>query len=416
MFLKTRQFEDIVQEMGDNDLVYFNYGHCGLAPLLETLNSVHDDARLDVIMPFLRFTQTTELQLGNFIPRPGLRLLSPLPVPEHSKIISEKGLTVLPLTYSGLYRYINGELGRRRVWIILEVSPPQGGFCSSGYVVFFPKGTLTKARTIGMVNSEIPITHGDSLIPTTAIREFTELSKPELPLLAPHPEGETSRRIARNVAELVEDGSTIHIGVGSALATVCNHLKSKEALTVHTGLLHPRIWELVESGVVTGTCHAHVAVPTSSQGYRWMNNNKVLEMKSIGYIYDASVMSRLKKFHALNSAIYIDLNGQVVATTIGSQIVSGIGGLLDSARGAKLSKGGKSVVAVESTYKNGSGSNIRATVSAGDWVALTCYDVDYVVTEHGVAKLTGKSREERTKELIEVADPNFRQDLRSAQK
>ncbi|RLI83257.1 4-hydroxybutyrate CoA-transferase, partial [Archaeoglobales archaeon] len=198
--------------------------------------------------------------------------------------------------------------------------------------------------------------------------------------------------------------------VGSTVPPLIKYLSEKENLRVHTGLFHQNLAELVDKGIIKGKCSASVAVPDSKDFYKWLHLNPNVEIRNLNYIYDPIIISKIPKFVAVNSAVAIDLQGQVVSTTIGPRVISGIGGLLDFCRGAKLSKDGKSIIVIESTHKKG--SRIRPMIAPGDTVSLTSYDVDYVITEYGVAKVGENSRKKIAEELINVAHPDYRKTLR----
>ena len=302
---------------------------------------------------------------------------------------------------------------------LIQVTPPdEHGFCSLGVSVEITKTAAEKAKlVIAQVNRQMPRVLGDSFIHLSNIDVVVEHDEPILEL--PRPEKDiVSERIARYVAELVDDGSTLQIGIGSIPDSVLDALMDKKDLGVHTELLTECIVDLVEEGIVTcakktinrGKIIASFAMGTRRL-YDFIDNNPMVEFYESDYVNNPIIISQHEKMVAINQALEIDLTGQVCADSLGYRFYSGLGGQADFMRGAMLSNGGKAITVIPSTAKNGKISRIRSLLSSGAGVVLTRGDVDYVVTEYGVASLRGKTIKERALSLINIAHPKFRNDL-----
>jgi acetyl-CoA hydrolase len=233
--------------------------------------------------------------------------------------------------------------------------------------------------------------------------------------------GETSKAIGQNVAALIEDASTLQMGIGEIPDAVLLYLKDKRNLGIHTELFSDGLVELVETGVVTNeakTLHRGKTIAAFVLGgkrtFDFLDNNPFVEFHPTDYVNDPFIISQNEKMVAINSALSVDITGQVCADSIGCSIFSGFGGQVDFIRGAARSKGGKPIIAMPSTARNGNVSRICDVLSEGSGVVTTRADVHYVVTEYGVASLFGKSLNERAKELIAIAHPDFQEDLKAA--
>ena len=302
---------------------------------------------------------------------------------------------------------------------LIQVTPPdEHGFCSLGVSVEITKTAAEKAKlVIAQVNRCMPRVLGDSFIHVNDIDVIVEHDEPILE--CPRPEQDIiSERIARYVSELVEDESTIQVGIGSIPDAVLDALSDKKDLGVHTELLTEGVVDLVEDGVITcakktinrGKIIASFAMGTRRL-YDFIDNNPMVEFYESDYVNNPFVISQHKKMVAINQALEIDLTGQVCSDSLGYRFYSGLGGQADFMRGAMMSEGGKAITVVPSTAKEGSISRIRSLLSEGAGVVLTRGDVDYVVTEYGVACLRGKTIRERALSLINIAHPRFRNKL-----
>ncbi|MBT8378664.1 MAG: 4-hydroxybutyrate CoA-transferase [Ignavibacteria bacterium] len=308
---------------------------------------------------------------------------------------------------------------------LLNLSPPdEHGFCSYGVDVGTIKSAAERAKIIiAQINSEMPRCLGDSFIHINKIDYLFEHTEPiqELPQIDPNASEELLRvydTIGRRVADLIEDGSTLQMGIGAIPDCVMKYLRDKKDLGIHTEMFSDGIIPLVQEGIINGeqkSLHPGKIIVGFVLGTRkvfdFVDNNPVIEFHPQEYVNDPFIIAKNKKMVALNSAIEIDLSGQVCADSIGSKIFSGIGGQVDFIRGAAHSEGGKPIIALPSTTKDGKVSRIVPQLRQGAGVVTSRGDVHYIVTEHGVAHLFGKSLKERARELIKIAHPNFRDDL-----
>ena len=301
---------------------------------------------------------------------------------------------------------------------LVTVSPPdKHGFCSLGTSVDTTLAAVHAAdHVIAQVNDCMPRTHGDSIIHESEINEMVWHSE-SIPQIPNHPASPEVQAIGENVAGLIEDGATLQMGIGAipnaALACLNNH----KDLGIHSEMFADGIMPLVKSGVINGrrkTTHPGMIVGSFLMGnkelYDYIDDNPSVKMMTSDYVNRVDVIKRNPKVTAINSAIEIDLSGQVCADSIGNKIFSGVGGQMDFIRGASLSEGGKPIIAMTSTTKRGE-SKIVPYLKQGAGVVTTRAHVHYVVTEHGVANLYGKTIEERVKALIDIAHPDHREKL-----
>lgn len=306
---------------------------------------------------------------------------------------------------------------------LIHISPPdEHGFCSYGVGVECSKAAAERARTvIALVNRRMPRSLGDSFIHVSRLTHVVEVDRPVLELPQAGKVGETARAIGAHVAELIEDGSTLQMGIGEIPDAVLLFLKQKRDLGIHTEMFSDGVVDLFESGVVNGeakTLHRGKIIASFALGskkcFDFLDNNPFVEFHPSDYVNDPFVIAQNEKMVAINSALSVDITGQVCADSMGRQIYSGFGGQVDFIRGAARSKGGKPIIALPSTAKGGTVSRIVDVLAEGSGVVTTRADVHYVVSEHGIASLHGKSLRERARELISVADPRFRDELTSA--
>lgn len=302
---------------------------------------------------------------------------------------------------------------------LIQVSPPDShGFCSFGVGV---DTTLTAAKcakcVVAQVNDQTPRTYGDSFIHVSKIQAFVESSRPLCEL--PKPEiTEMHLAIAKNVASLIEDGAVLETGIGGIPDAVLRFLMDRKDLGVHTELVSDSVIPLIEAGVITGNRKNYKPRKIvlgfalgSKELFDFVDNNPIFEFHPNSYTNDPGLIARNDDMVAINSALEIDLTGQVCSDSIGTYFYSGIGGQVDFLRGATRSKGGKPIIALPSTAKNGTISRISPMLSPGAGVVTSRGLIRYVVTEYGVAYLHGKSIRERAKALIEIAHPKFRGEL-----
>jgi acyl-CoA hydrolase len=301
---------------------------------------------------------------------------------------------------------------------LVQVSPPdKHGFCSLGVSVDIARAAVDCAKiVIAQVNPQMPRTIGDALVPMDRFHAFIEVDRP-LHEVEPPQLTETDRAIGRHIAELIEDGATLQMGIGSIPNAVLAALHDHKNLGVHTEMFSDGLIDLVESGVVNGVKkvkHPGKIVAGFVMGtrrlYDFVDDNPEVLMLDIAYVNDSAVIRRNPKVTAINSAIEVDLTGQVCADSIGTRLYSGVGGQMDFIRGASLSEGGKPVIALPSTTARGE-SKIVPFLKEGAGVVTTRAHVHYVATEYGVADLYGKNLKQRAAELIRIAHPDHRESL-----
>lgn len=301
---------------------------------------------------------------------------------------------------------------------LISVSPPdKHGFCSLGPSVDISLAAVESAKlVIAQVNSFMPRTHGDGLIHIKDIDVLVHADQ-SLPEVVYGDLSKDHLAIGQYIAELIEDGSTLQMGIGSLPNAVLKCLGNHKNLGIHSEMFSDGILPLVESGVINGenkSKHRGVIVSSfvigSKKIYDFIDDNPLVQMLDSAYVNNPIIIQKNPKVVAINSAIEIDLTGQVCADSIGPKIHSGVGGQMDFIRGASLSEGGKPIIALTSTTKNGE-SKIVPFLKQGAGVVSTRAHVHYVVTEYGVANLYGKTIEERVKLLINIAHPKHRESL-----
>jgi len=302
---------------------------------------------------------------------------------------------------------------------VVNLSPPDShGYCSLGTSVDVALPAVRHAKTvIAQLNRAMPRTLGDGFVHVDDIDLAVEVDVPPYEHTGAPP-GETERRIGEFVATLVPDGATIQMGIGAIPAAVALGLREKKDLGVHTEMFTDAVVDLVERGVVTGTrkeVNRGKIVSAFAMGtsrlYAFLHDNPAVEMRPSDYTNDSALIRRFHNMVAINSALEIDMTGQVCADSIGTRLYSGVGGQMDFVRGATLAEEGRAIIALPSTAMGGRRSRIVATLSPGAGVVTTRAHVDVVVTEHGIADLRGRSIPQRVRELSAIAAPGFRGDL-----
>jgi 4-hydroxybutyrate CoA-transferase len=304
------------------------------------------------------------------------------------------------------------------VALIHVSTPDEHGYCSYGVEVGVTKAAAESARTIiAQVNPQMPRTLGDSFIHVSQLDHIIEVDQP-LPEFAPREPTPVQETIGQRVAELIEDGSTLQMGIGGIPNAVLGYLSDRRDLGVHTELFSDGVIDLVENGVITNalkTLHPGKIVAGFVLGtkrlYDFVDDNPMIELHPTDYVNDPFRIAQNDRMVAINSALEVDLTGQVCADSIGHQFYSGVGGQVDFVRGAARAKGGKPIIALPSTAKNDTLSRIVWQLKPGAGVVTTRNDVHYVVTEYGVAYLYGKTIRERARALIAIAHPDFREEL-----
>lgn len=305
---------------------------------------------------------------------------------------------------------------------LINVSPPDRfGYMSYGIEVSVTKPCTEAAKlVIAQVNSKMPRTLGDSFIHVSEVDYFV-LGEEELYELPMKECSEVEMQIGENISRLVEDGATLQLGIGGIPNAVLKYLTNKKDLGIHTEMCSDGILPLIENGNITnqkkGLNRGKIVtgfVMGTRKLYDFVDNNPMFEFRPNHYTNDPFLIAQNHKMTAINSAIEIDLTGQVVSDSIGKYIYSGIGGQLDFIRGAARARneGGKPIIALPSTAKGGKESRISAFIKEGAGVVTSRGDVHYVVTEYGVVDLFGKNLKQRAEALISIAHPDFREQLR----
>jgi len=303
--------------------------------------------------------------------------------------------------------------------VLLNLTRPDAhGFCSLGTSI---DAALAASRTakvvIAQLNASQPRTLGDTFIHVSQIDLGVEVDVPPYEHIEA-PLGDVERRIGENVAQLVDDGATLQLGIGAIPSATALALRDKHDLGIHTEMFTDAVMDLVECGAITGArkeINRGKIVSAFLMGsralYRFVHDNPMVEMRPVDYTNDTAVIRRFSKMVAINSAIEVDVTGQVVADSIGSRFYSGVGGQMDFIRGAALSTQGRAIIALPSTAAKGSVSRIAPMLQEGAGVVTTRAHVRTVVTEYGVAELHGRTVGERARALIGIAHPDFRDGL-----
>lgn len=328
-----------------------------------------------------------------------------------------------PVFLSQIPRLIRA--GRMPVEVaLIQCSPPdEFGYVNIGVSVDIALAAIeTAALVIAEINANVPVVPGAGFIPMDRIHAWVESDLPLIEHVSVEPD-EVAMEIGRNVASLIEDGSTIQTGIGQIPDATLKALVNKRDLGVWTEMFSDGVMDLVEAGVINGkykTIHPNKISASFTLGsrrlYDFINRNPAFTFQPSDLINDPMRIARQHKMVAINSALEVDLTGQVCADSIGTRFYSGIGGQVDFIRGASMCPGGKPIIALPSTAKRGELSRISATLTEGAGVVTSRGDVRYVVTEYGIADLLGKNIRERALSLITIAHPDFRNDLLAAAK
>lgn len=305
---------------------------------------------------------------------------------------------------------------------LISVSPPDAhGFCSFGVEVGTTKPAAEEARVIvAEMNPQMPRTLGDSFIHVSRLTHIVEVDY-QLPEAPQGGASETHLKVGEHIAGMIPNGATLQMGIGSIPDAVLKNLGNHRDLGVHTELFSDGVIDLVESGIITcarKTFHPGKIIAGflfgSQRLYDFVHNNPFIELHPTDYVNDPFNVAKNERMVAINSALQVDLTGQVNADSLGPHFYSGVGGQVDFVRGAARSKGGLPIIAFLSTAKDETISRIVPMLTEGSGVVTTRNDVHYVVTEYGVASLHGKSVRQRARELIGIAHPKFRDELEVA--
>jgi len=307
---------------------------------------------------------------------------------------------------------------------LINVSPPDklGFFCLGISVDYTKQAALSAKTVIAAVNPNMPRVGGDSCLQATDIDYFVPTTEPLIEL-APPKLGEIEKGIGGQVASIIKDGDCLQLGIGALPDAVLSFLTEKNDLGIHSEMISDGAMQLVNSGVIT--CRRKTFLPgkiviTFAMGtstfYEWLNENTMIEAYPVSFVNDPFIIAQNDNMVSINSALAVDLMGQVAATTLGPLQYSGVGGQVDFVRGAARSKGGRAIIALPSTAARGTQSRIVACFQPGQSVTTSRYDVDHVATEYGIVALKGKTLRQRCEALIEIAHPDFRDQLREDHK
>jgi len=296
--------------------------------------------------------------------------------------------------------------------------PDEHGYCSLGLAIDYAKAAVESATTVvAQVNPRMPRVLGDSFVHVSQLDAIVEVDAPMIEL-GPPAIGQVETAIGRHCASLIKDGDTLQFGIGAIPDAVVRELAGFKDLGIHSEMFSDGVVDLIERGVVTNarkTVHPGQCVCTFLMGtrklYDYVDNNPAVFGAPVDYVNNGAVIAANDNMVSINSCVQVDLQGQVVASSAGRRQISGIGGQADFVRGAALSKGGRSILAFPSTAKGGTVSRIVSCVDQGSVVSTGREDVQFLVTEHGVAEMTGASLKQRAERLIAIAHPAFRDQL-----
>jgi len=304
------------------------------------------------------------------------------------------------------------------VAMVTVSTPDANGYCSLGVSVDYTRKAVDVAKiVIAEINPNMPRTHGQSFVHVSDLDWFVEVNEPLYELKSPVIT-DVECSIGRHVAELIEDDACLQLGIGGIPDAVLANLEGFKNLGIHSEMISNGVQSLVEKGVITcqkKTLHPGKIVVTFMMGnqafYHWVDDNPMIEMHPVDYVNNPTVIAQNQNLISINAALEVDLLGQVCADTMGTRQFSGVGGQVDFVRGARLSPGGKAIIALPSTAKNGEISRIALFLKQGSAVTTSRNDVDYIVTEFGIAALRNQTVHDRIKALIKIAHPKFQDEL-----
>lgn len=338
--------------------------------------------------------------------------------PSSRKAIKEGRADFTPVFFSEIPRLFKENILPVDVALIQVSLPDENGYCSYGVSVDYGKAAAESAKiVIAEINKQTPRTFGSS-IHVSEIDFFVETDVPLLQI--PNPEiSDVEKRIAEHIASLVPDKANLQLGIGAIPDAVLTLLGNKKDLGIHTEMLSDGAIDLINAGIINSKYNnLHPGKFTACfllgtrRLYDFVHENPYVNMQPVDYTNNVLIAAQVDNLISINSAIEVDLMGQVCADSVGSMQYSGVGGQLDFVRSASLSKGGKSIIAFASTAKNDTISKIVPKLTDGAAVTTSRNDVHFVVTEHGIADLRGKTLRQRAEALINIAHPNFRESLR----
>ncbi len=412
---KLTTAEDAVKHIKSGDTVYIQSHAAAPEKLISAMvGRAHEleDVKIMHLMTLGRADYAKPEYQGSF------RLKALFIGPNVREAVNDGRAEFIPIMLSEIpYLFESGEVPVDVC--LIQVSPPDShGYCSYGVSVDCTLAARKRARVVlAQVNRQMPRTLGRSFVHVSRLDHIIEVDEPLLEITPGLPSKE-EEELGKYVADLVEDEATLQLGIGAIPNAILSFLRSKKNLGVHSEMLTDGIVDLIEEGIITNDAKTllpgKVAVSFvmgTKRLYDFVDNNPLVEFQTSDFINDPFIISRNNKMTAINSALQVDVTGQVEAGSIGSYLYSGFGGQLDFIRGATSARQGKAIIALPSTAKNGTVSRIKACLSPGACVVTTRADVHYVVTEFGVAQLFGRTLKERVHALINIAHPKFRAEL-----
>jgi len=411
---KAISAEDAVKVIKNNDRIYLHAAAAAPQALINAMTNRHEELRnvevchlhVEGDAPYANPELIKSFHVNSFFIGPNVRHTLAAGNGSYTPVF----LSEVPLLFKKNILPIDVAM--------IQVSPPdRHGYCSLGVSVEATLAAIDNAKhVIAQVNSKMPRTHGEGIVHLSELDTFVEIEDdiPEMNIKEP---SEIENKIGSHVAELIEDGSTLQMGIGLIPNAVLKLLGNHKNLGIHTEMLSDGVIDLILKDVINSNykgVNEGRALTTFLMGskrlYDYVDDNPFIEMRSADYVNDVENIRKNPKMIAINSAIEVDLTGQVCADSIGSKMYSGVGGQMDFIRGASLSEGGKAIIALPSTTKKGV-NRIVPFLKHGSGVVTTRAHVHYVVTEYGVANLYGKTLKQRAKALIDLAHPNNREQL-----
>lgn len=411
--LAAQSAADVVAHIKSGDRIFIHGAAATPTPLIDAMSARTDLSGVELYHIHLAGPAT-------FLDNPGLHSNSLFTGPNVRKAVEEGRADFIPVFLSDIpHLFRNGRIPLDVA--IVQVSPPDAhGFCTLGTSVDTAKSAVENAKIVlAEINEQMPRTHGNSAVPLSRITAFIKTNR-RLHEAPPAPQSDVEARIGQFIADLVEDGSTLQMGIGAIPDAVLSRLGNKLELGVHTEMFSDGLIPLIEGGVVTNRqkeVHAGRTVTSFVSGsqklFDFVNDNQCVEFHPCDRTNDTALIRKNPKVVAINACIEVDLSGQVCADSIGYRIFSGIGGQMDFIRAATLSKGGKAILALPSTAANGTLSRIVPALKEGAGVVTTRGHVHWLVTEHGAVNLHGLTLKQRAEALIGIAHPDFRAELRA---
>ena len=411
---KAISAEDAVKVIKNNDRIYLHAAAAAPQALINAMTDRHEELRnvevchlhVEGDAPYANPDYKASFHVNSFFIGPNVRHTLAAGNGSYTPVF----LSELPILFKKNILPIDVAM--------IQVSPPdRHGYCSLGVSVEATLAAIDNAKhVIAQVNSKMPRTHGEGIIHMSELDTFVEIED-EIPEMHIKEPSEIENKIGTHIAELIDDGSTLQMGIGSIPNAVLKLLSNHKNLGIHTEMLSDGVIDLILKDVINSNykgVNEGRALTTFLMGsrrlYDYVDDNPFIEMRSADYVNDVENIRQNPKMIAINSAIEVDLTGQVCADSIGSKMYSGVGGQMDFIRGASLSEGGKAIIALPSTTKKGV-NRIVPFLRHGSGVVTTRAHVHYVVTEYGVANLYGKTLKQRATALINLAHPDNREQL-----